>query len=81
MLRVREGTEERAARTADAHSPSAAHRNAAIHTAALRTAVDQNAKTALPFRVAFMAQALENVCFQATRLPCQTPSAVTVTGS
>lgn len=41
----------------------------------------QKAKTALPFRVADMTQALGKVCFQATRLPCHTPSAVTVTGS
>lgn len=41
----------------------------------------QNAKTEFPFRVADMAQELEKVCFQAMRLPCHTPSAVTVTGS
>lgn len=41
----------------------------------------QNAKTVFPLKVADMVHALEKVCFQEMRLPCQTPSAVTVTGA
>lgn len=41
----------------------------------------QNAKTGFSLKVADMTQELEKVCFQEMRLPCQTPSAVTVTGA